>query len=429
MKRSLLRLSAAVMAGFSVLAFIGLMMAGCGGGGGGGDSAGGNNNVVVQTYSISGSVTSSGTGMSGIAVALSEGGSATTTTDSSGHYSFANLANGSYTVTPTVTAGYHCSPESRTQTVNGANISNVNFTAAEAPTYSISGSVTASGTALPGVSVALTGTITATIPTDSSGNYIFSGLTNGDYTVTPSITGYTFTPSFSTKTVSGANVAGVNFTAATSANIPTIYVIDNLGNLGTVNVTNGDVHVIGNTGVVMTDIAFDASGVLYGVSTDKLYKINKSTAASTLIGSLGITDATSLEFNKGGSVLYTANNQLHTVDTTTGLATSIPSSNGFPFSSSGDLTSIGDKFYLTSKIAGDVTNNDLVSLDTSTGTGTLVGHIGFPNVYALATNDNVHLYGFSNGNLISINTTTGVGTLVKDISGKGLSNINGASSN
>jgi len=418
-----------------VLALIGLMTAGCGGGGSGGGSGDGSSGVVA-TYSISGSVTSSGTGKQGISVALSGVATATTSTDSSGNYTFSGLTNGDYTVTPTAITGYNCSPASNMKTVNGAHVSNVDFTMTEASTYSISGSVTASGTGKPGVSVALTGAISATTSTDSSGLYTFNGLTNGDYTVTPAITGYTCTPSFSTKTVNGANVSDVNFTAATSSNIPTIYVTDDLGVIGTVNVTNGKVQVIGttmigNTKVVMTDIAFDSNGTLYGVTTDKLYRIDKSTGASTLIGDLGITGATSLEFNTGGSILYTANTQLHSVNTTTGATTAITSSDGFQFISSGDLASIGNTFYLTSK----ATNDNLVSLDTSTGTGTLVGTIGFPNVFGLATNDNLTLYGFSGTKVIRINTTTGAGTQVWDISGvvdingKGLSNINGASSN
>src|SRR6185437_1797981 len=40
-----------------------------------------------------------------------------------------------------------------------------------------------------------------------------SNLINGNYTVTPSKSGFTFSPAFQSVTVSGANVAGINFTA------------------------------------------------------------------------------------------------------------------------------------------------------------------------------------------------------------------------
>jgi outer membrane protein assembly factor BamB len=62
--------------------------------------------------------------------------------------------------------------------------------------------------------VSLTGTSSAVVTADASGNYIFSGLANGNYTVTPSEAGFTFSPSSLPVTVNGANVAGINFTAS-----------------------------------------------------------------------------------------------------------------------------------------------------------------------------------------------------------------------
>lgn len=48
---------------------------------------------------------------------------------------------------------------------------------------------------------------------DASGNYTISGLANGTYTVTPSKSGCTFSPTSASVTISGANVTGRNFTA------------------------------------------------------------------------------------------------------------------------------------------------------------------------------------------------------------------------
>ncbi len=81
------------------------------------------------------------------------------------------------------------------------------------PTYTISGSVTpaSSGT---GSTLALSGTATASASADSSGNYSFSGLADGNYTITPAKSGYTFTPASQAVTVSGSNVTGINFAAA-----------------------------------------------------------------------------------------------------------------------------------------------------------------------------------------------------------------------
>jgi hypothetical protein len=62
-------------------------------------------------------------------------------------------------------------------------------------TYRISGQVTVSGSGLSGVTMTLSGAQTGSTTTDGSGNYTFSGLApGGNYTVTPSRTGYTFCP-------------------------------------------------------------------------------------------------------------------------------------------------------------------------------------------------------------------------------------------
>lgn len=78
--------------------------------------------------------------------------------------------------------------------------------------YSISGTISPAA-AGGGTTVTLSGAATATTAADSSGNYSFSGLTNGTYAVTPSHTGYSFGPASQNATVNGANVTGINFTA------------------------------------------------------------------------------------------------------------------------------------------------------------------------------------------------------------------------
>jgi hypothetical protein len=51
------------------------------------------------------------------------------------------------------------------------------------------------------------------VTADTSGNFTFSSLANGTYTLTPSKAGVTFAPPSQSVTVSGANLSGVNFTA------------------------------------------------------------------------------------------------------------------------------------------------------------------------------------------------------------------------
>jgi hypothetical protein len=165
-----------------------------------------------QTYSISGTLSPSAGGV-GATVTLAGAASATVTTDSSGNYIFSGLANGVYTVAPSH-SGYTFSPTSLNATVSGTNITGMNFTATAqgSQTFSISGTISpaAGGN---GAKVTLSGTVSATTTANSSGAYTFSGLANGTYAVTPSRTGYTFSPTSQSATVAGANVTGVNFSA------------------------------------------------------------------------------------------------------------------------------------------------------------------------------------------------------------------------
>ncbi len=61
--------------------------------------------------------------------------------------------------------------------------------------------------------VALAPIAGATVTANTSGNYIFSNLLNGSYTVTPRGLGFTFTPASQTVTTNFSSVTGINFTA------------------------------------------------------------------------------------------------------------------------------------------------------------------------------------------------------------------------
>jgi secreted trypsin-like serine protease len=80
--------------------------------------------------------------------------------------------------------------------------------------YSISGTITnSSGAGISGVTVS-NGSASAT--TNSSGAYTLSGLGNATYTLTPSLSGYSFSPASRSVTVNGANVSGQDFSGTAS---------------------------------------------------------------------------------------------------------------------------------------------------------------------------------------------------------------------
>jgi parallel beta-helix repeat protein len=168
--------------------------------------------TVPVTYSLSGTISPTAGG-SGATVTLSGAANATTTADTGGNYSFTGLTSGSYAVTPSKN-GYSFSPARQNTTIGNANVSGVNFTASSGSptTFDLSGTISpAAGGS--GATVTLTGGANAATTADSGGNYSFENLPSGGYTVTPTKSGYSFTPSNQTASVTNADVAGVNFTA------------------------------------------------------------------------------------------------------------------------------------------------------------------------------------------------------------------------
>ncbi|HET8925074.1 MAG TPA: hypothetical protein VFN26_18985 [Candidatus Acidoferrum sp.] len=164
------------------------------------------------TFSISGTIAPVAGG-SGATVSLGGAANLTTMANSSGSFTFTGLSNGAYTVTAS-RAGYTFNPASQNATISGANVTGVNFaaTAQTGQTFGISGAIspTAGGS---GATVTLSGAASTTTTANSSGSFTFTGLSNGTYAVTPSNTGYTFSPTSQSATINGANVTGVNFTA------------------------------------------------------------------------------------------------------------------------------------------------------------------------------------------------------------------------
>ncbi len=196
-----------------------------------------------------------------------------------------------------------------------------------------------------------------------------------------------------------------------------LLVDDSTGNLGYVNVNTGAVTLIGNTGVVLLDIAFSPSGSLYGVDGNRLYSINTQTAQTALIGNLG-SSSNALVFSSTGT-LYSAYTELDTLNTTTGAASEVGPITGY--TSGGDLAFVGGNLFLSTM------SDQLVTLNTATGAPTLVGNLGVSNVYGLASPDGVNLYGVAGTSVYQINPTTGASTFLVNYGGQGLGSANGES--
>jgi hypothetical protein len=258
---------------------------------------------------ISGTI--SGDVVSGITMTISGAGSGTVTTSSSGEYSFTSLANGVYTVTPSL-SGYAFSPPNTSVTISYANANDVNFTSASS-IYSISGAI--SGDVVTGVTMTLSGAGSGTATTGSSGEYSFTGLSNGTYTVTPSLSGYAFSPASTLVNVSGVSIDGINFASVSE---------------GTGDRTDYDT-------VSLT------SGGTYSSSTaniEKQYYLYTSTTADNpaiKVGPGGSLTLTNSKVTKSGSTSSTENSGFYGFNSGV-LASSSSATNSYVGSSASSLT-------------------------------------------------------------------------------------------
>lgn len=229
---------------FLLVMLFSIVIAACGGGGGSSPPP------PPATFSISGAV--SGAALPGVTINLSGTSTKTATTNATGNYSFTGLTNGSYTVTPSL-AGNTFSPTGTAVTVSGANTPNINFVATAlgggVSTYSISGTV--SGAATSGVTLTLGGDNTGSVVSGAGGTYTFGNLLAGSYTVTPSLTGFTFSPANKAVTLAANSIA--NDFIATAVVVP-----HSLS--GNVSGVTGGLITIDVTGAASATTTTDASG-------------------------------------------------------------------------------------------------------------------------------------------------------------------------
>ena len=148
---------------------------------------------------------------------------------------------------------------------------------------------------------------------------------------------------------------------------------------------------------------------------DRLYQIDAGTGASTLVAATGLSPSTVLAFAPDGTLygVNRSNHNLYTIDP----ATAVPTLVG-PLgitTGGGTLTVAGDGQLWFVK--GNP--SDLYRVDRTTGTATLVGAINQGAVTGLAGTCDGRLFGFSivgdnpvSYNLVQVDPTTGSGTVI-----------------
>lgn len=181
-----------------------------------------------------------------------------------------------------------------------------------------------------------------------------------------------------------------------------------------VDPATGATTLMGYTGVSqITDIAFSARNFLYGITFSSLYHLDPYTAEGTYIGSTGFSNLNALVTSPEG-IIYAANTsygQFIRIDENTGEGTYIGNF-GSGLSSSGDMIYTDDgTLYATLNRSG-YTNAWLATIDPGTGTATLIGDIGFKDVWGLSIRDGI-MYGVTpSGQLLQIDPASGAGALI-----------------
>ena len=131
----------------------------------------------------------------------------------------------------------------------------------------------------------------------------------------------------------GGSVNWHSLAAIPSANL--LYAVDLQGEQLVSVTPAGTISVVGNTNQQIVDLAYDPNhNVLYGVDLSRLFTINPSTGAATLVGSTGVlAGAAGLAYDSGNNTLYlnTAGSSIgnfYTVNISTGQATFVGSNTG-----------------------------------------------------------------------------------------------------
>ena len=239
---------------------------------------------AVATYGISGTITYNGVGLPGVTVSA---GPRSSITDSRGSYYINGLANGTYTVVPSL-SGYNFSPISASVTISSADVGGKNFTASQVVSPTVTLTVVDADASEPGSN---TGRFTVTrTGSTATGLTVFYGV-NG--TASPgadfvALAGSTTIPSGASSV--DITVTPIDDTEAECAETVIVTLTPNAAytvgnsNSGTVTLTDNDLSTV--TIVAMDGTAGEAGG---------------GTGAFRVTRNGCLTTALTVNYNVGGS--------------------------------------------------------------------------------------------------------------------------------
>jgi len=203
-----------------------------------GDGRDNQNFIAFIGYYIKGHVRNGqNSAISGVTLTLSGTTSKTAVTDSNGYYELPAIpSGGNYTLTASKAGYAFSSPQSYTQLT--ANQNNQDFSGG----IDIKGyTKDNNGNAVSGVAVTLTGASGQSTTSNSSGYYEFIRLAPGNYSVSPSKTGWSFTPGSSNYVGLSACIEEQNF-IGNCALAPTVTVVATPSFTASVKIYNSEIN-------------------------------------------------------------------------------------------------------------------------------------------------------------------------------------------
>ncbi|HEV3469852.1 MAG TPA: M12 family metallo-peptidase [Pyrinomonadaceae bacterium] len=245
---------------------------------------------VTPGLAVSGKVLKGTAGLGGVTLTLTSSAAGfaarTTTSSSTGTYSFGGLPSGrTYVVTPSSNS-YGFTPSSRTLSAITASQTGQNFSAVSRSAFSISGRVLSGTAGLSGRSVVLKSTAAGftprTVTSAADGSYSFTNVPGGqNYTVSVSSATYNFTPSSRSYTALAANQTGQNFSVASRK---TYAISGRVTRAGTTTALGGVTLTVRNSSgavVKTTTSAADGTYSLTGITAGYNYTVRPSLTGKT----------------------------------------------------------------------------------------------------------------------------------------------------
>ena len=274
-----------------------------------------------NSYTISGTVT----GADGVMVILGGDVSDSRTVDDGGTYSFSVGGGGSYTVTP-IKTGCLFNPAS-SSFIEIVSDQTLNFTGTSSITYTLSGTVSGAD----GVTITLGGDASGSQVVNDGGSYSFVVADGGSYTVTPTKSGYTFTPSGKnfdtvssdqaqnftaqviTHTISGTVSGAAGVTMSLSGDASESTVVNSDGGMYSFTVSEGGSYTVtpSKSGYTFTPSGKTFSAVTSNTIQDFTAVIETYTISGTITGADRVTvilsgdKEQSLTVDDGGTYSFT----------------------------------------------------------------------------------------------------------------------------